>query len=211
VLERCQDLSATQVSPNLLDVLCRLLQAGLAIWPWDRPQGGKGGAETHDIERVVGGQRPHTQRQGAPGLGDRIALHRAGAVEQEKHLIATARNIERLRMEGHHGTERAVRLTRHVCHRLVGVLGLHEEHEVAVQYHVWTRRVHLVAGQGHGGAVGMRRSADGVARRLDLRHVGVTNLHGERQTVGHHLLGWRVHALPVRLAYLRRSSRHIAG
>src|SRR5438105_15771539 len=33
MLERRQDLGATQVSLDLLDVLCRLLQAGLAIGP----------------------------------------------------------------------------------------------------------------------------------------------------------------------------------
>ena len=36
-------------------------------------------------------------------------------------------------MECHHRTERAVRLARHVCYRLMGVLRPHEEHEVAVQ------------------------------------------------------------------------------
>ena len=57
----------------------------------------------------------------------------------------------------------------------------------------------------------MGRGADGVARRLDLRHVGVTNLHGERQTVRHRLLGWWVDMLPVGLAHLWWTRRHIAG
>src|SRR5712692_3150676 len=149
VLERRQDLGATQVSSDLLDVLRRLLQSCLAIRPWGGPQGGKMGAEAHDIKRVVFRQGPHTEGQGALGLGDRVALHRARAVEQEEHLIATARDAERLRMERRHRTERAIRLAGHVYHRLMRVLGLHEEHEVAVQ-------CYLVTGQRHRGAVGMR-------------------------------------------------------
>src|SRR5215467_11867743 len=70
MLKRRQDLSATQVSLELLDVLCRLLQACLIIGPWSGPQGGKGGAKTHDVERVVGCQRPHTECQGALRLRD---------------------------------------------------------------------------------------------------------------------------------------------
>ena len=41
VLERRQNLSTTQVRPDLLDILRRLLQARLAIRSWGRPQGGK--------------------------------------------------------------------------------------------------------------------------------------------------------------------------
>src|SRR3989442_9779390 len=122
VLERRQDLGPTQVSLDLLDVLRRLLQARLAIRPWGGPQGGKGGAETHDIKRVVFRQGPHTECQSALRLRDRVALHGAGAVEQEEHLIATARDVERLRMKRHHRTERAIRLTGHVCYWLGGVL-----------------------------------------------------------------------------------------
>src|SRR5262245_43542087 len=81
VLEWRQDLRTAQISLDLLDVLCRRLQAGLAIGLWDGPQGGKVGAETHDIERVVGRQRPHTERQGALRLRDRVTLHGARAVE----------------------------------------------------------------------------------------------------------------------------------
>jgi hypothetical protein len=77
-------------------------------------------------------QRPYTERQGALRLRNRVALHGARAVEEEEHLIATARDAERLRMERYHRTERAIRFACHVCDWLVGVFGSHEEHEVAV-------------------------------------------------------------------------------
>src|SRR5439155_3055664 len=105
--------------------------------------------ETHDVQTVMRLQRPHTECQGTLRLRDRIALHGARAVEQEEHLIATARDAERLRMECHHRTERAVCLARHVCYRLVDILRPHEEYEIAVQRD-------LLTGQRHGGAVRMR-------------------------------------------------------
>jgi hypothetical protein len=44
------------------------------------------GAIAADVEAIAVAETPQTQLQGVPGLLDRIAAHRTGAIEHEEHF-----------------------------------------------------------------------------------------------------------------------------